>query len=62
MAFCVYGKEGDDVIVTRIDFGYGDEFLVEKRIGYGYATIASFFSEEKAIKKAGELVDSKNLL
>lgn len=49
MATVVYGVEGDDVIITRIDLGHGDEFLVEHRYLGGYYTVYSSFSYEKAL-------------
>lgn len=49
MATTVYGREGDDFIITRINFGHGDEYLVERREGAGYLTIYSGFKYEKAL-------------
>ena len=49
MATTVYGREGDDFIITRINFGHGDEYLVERREGAGYLTIYSGFTYEKAL-------------
>lgn len=49
MAFTVYGNEGDQFIITRIDLGHGDEYLVECRVGGGYKTVYSSFSYEKAL-------------
>lgn len=49
MATVVYGKEGDQMIITRVDFGHGDEYLVECRVGAGYYTTYSSFSFEKAL-------------
>ena len=51
MAAIVYGTEGDDMIITRIDFGHGDEYLVEQRVGCGYFTVYSTFDLAKAIEK-----------
>lgn len=51
MATVVYGKEGDDFIITRIDFGHGDEYLVECRVGAGYHTVYSSFDYGKALAK-----------
>lgn len=52
MATIVYGREGDDVIVTRVDFGHGDEYLVERRYGMGYFAEWSTFDMDKAIARA----------
>ena len=49
MATIVYGHEGDDFIITRIDFGHGDEYLVECRCGAGYYTVYSSFDYDKAL-------------
>lgn len=55
MATIMYGQEGDDVIITRFDFGHGDEYLVEVRYLAGYYTVFSSFDYEKALKKAKSL-------
>ena len=55
MAITVYGKEGDDVIITRCDLGHGDEYLVECRYLAGYLTVYSTFSYEKALQKVQSL-------
>ena len=52
MATTVYGREGDDVIITRIDFGQGDEYMVEVRKGMGYFCIYNTFDYDKALKVA----------
>ena len=53
MATVVYGREGDQVIITRIDFGYGDEYLVECLNGYGgYATVYASFNFDMALAYA----------
>lgn len=51
----VYGKDGDEVIITRTDLGYGDEYLVEHRVGAGYLTVYSTFSYEKALQKVEQI-------
>lgn len=50
MAAVVYGKEGDQMIITRVDFGYGDEYLVECRVHAGYCMVYSSFSYEEALE------------
>lgn len=50
MAVIVYGKEGDDTIITRIDLGHGDVYLVECWYGCGYFTVYSSFDYEKALE------------
>ena len=52
MAQIVWGKEGDDVVITRIDFGHGDEYLVEVRYLAGYHAVYCSFDYEKALQKA----------
>lgn len=52
MATVVYGREGDDVIITRIDFGQGDEYMVEVRNGCGYFNVYSTFDYDKAVARA----------
>lgn len=51
MATVVYGVEGDDFIITRVDLGHGDEYLVERRCDLGYYMIYSSFSFDKALAK-----------
>lgn len=51
MATIVYGSEGDDVIITRVDFGHGDEYLVEVRYLCGYHAVYSTFDYNKALDK-----------
>lgn len=49
MATIVYGREGDNLIITRVDFGHGDEYLVESLVMGGYLTVYSSFSYDKAL-------------
>ena len=51
METIVYGKEGDEMVITRVDFGHGDEYLVECRVGAGYYTVYSTFDFDKALEK-----------
>lgn len=50
MATIVYGKEGDQTIITRIDLGHGDEYMVECRVGAGYYCVYCSFNYEKALE------------
>lgn len=58
MATIVYGAEGDDFIITRIDLGYGDEYLVERCCYGGYYTVYSSFDYSKALAKLNSLKPS----
>ena len=55
MATIVYGHEGDSTIITRIDLGHGDEYLVEQLVGCGYFTVYSTFDLAKAIEKVKQI-------
>lgn len=59
MAAIMYGQEGDDIIITRIDFGRGDEYLVEVRNGAGYFAVYSTFDYEKAFNRVAQMVKLK---
>lgn len=60
MATTVYGHDGDDVIITRIDLGHGgDEYLVEVLTGDGgYSTVYSTFDYGKAVEKAMKIKEA----
>lgn len=51
MATVVYGIEGDQFIITRCDFGHGDEYLLECLVGAGYKTVYSSFEYEKVLRR-----------
>ena len=57
MAVTVFGNEGDKVIITRVDFGHGDEYLVEVLNGMGYFTVYSSFSYQKALERAKNIIE-----
>ena len=51
----VYGRDGDVVIITLVDLGRGDEYIVKHRVCGNYLTVYGTFSYEKALQKVEQI-------
>lgn len=60
MISTVWGRDGDDVVITRLDYGYREnEYLVEILENGVYRTIYSSTNYDKVLTKALEIKGEK---